>query len=433
VPDSIGCRSLTTDDKGDFYAACQNGVVRIERGSLTRLTSTEFQDVHVNSSAGGLFIGEVPPTNAIRLYRQASGDEFYRLPEKFPVLAAPANGKWIVTANEEGSVVFWPLTNDLVPRTITYRGDVADLTFSHDEKWLAVVESDGGVHIFNPASGTEVKSIELHTELVRPMFSPDDSVLTLLGSNEVHLLQTSDWTPIKHEVKAQSGELSFAFTADSRMLLVVETGTVRRFQLRPSWNVLPPIPVSRRESVFLSNDRKWIGQMPPPVGDVIPERFRFWNVESGVAVSWDAIPPALGLPSEPGEDKDDQPNSIPNWIRLYPRDPATDAQVSGDAFGGDWYLEGDTNLRIKEMASMRLVADLGVGSSWAFSHKGSWIGIADNTAKELRIWPWSLEGLLDRACELLPRNLTIDEWKRFDLPKLGLDSPRATCKNLPSP
>jgi hypothetical protein len=203
---------------------------------------------------------------------------------------------------------------------------------------------------------------------------------------------------------------------------------VHRFQLRPSFNELPPIRVSQREDVFVTRDGKWIGQLPPAVGEQVPERFRFWNAESGAAASLDAIPKSLGLPSE---DKDDNNNATPNWIGLFPRDAPRDAALSGDRFGGEWYIDGEVgDIRIKEISSMRLVAELGSGTNWAFSRKGTWVAVVDSEEDDLilRIWPWSLDRLLDRACELLPRNLSQEEWKRFDLPKLGLGSHRDTCR-----
>jgi hypothetical protein len=133
----------------------------------------------------------------------------------------------------------------------------------------------------------------------------------------------------------------------------------------------------------------------------------------------------------PSEDKHNQENS--SWIGLFPRSSRRDADLSGDALGGDWFLDHDGDVRIRETTSMRLVAELGSGSNWAFSRKGSSIAVADSAEGDLtlRVWPWALDRLLARACDLLPRNLTREEWKRFDLPKLGLGSPRGTCKNLP--
>src|SRR5262245_15598874 len=142
-----------------------------------------------------------------------------------------------------------------------------------------------------------------------------------------------------------------------------------------------------------------------------------------------AIPQTLGFPrGERGEK-----NSRPTWISLYPRD---DAGLRGDRFGGEWYIDGGFGgIKIKDAASTSLVADLGAGYSYAFSRKGTWIGVAppERGAWTVHVWPWGLNLLTDRACRLLPRNLTREEWTRFDLTKLGFGASRATCENLPFP
>ena len=43
------------------------------------------------------------------------------------------------------------------------------------------------------------------------------------------------------------------------------------------------------------------------------------------------------------------------------------------------------------------------------------------------MWPLHVKDLMIQACKLLPRNLTVTEWK-----ELNLDGPyRKTCSNLP--
>src|SRR4029453_18473700 len=148
---------------------------------------------------------------------------------------------------------------------LDYEGDVADLTFSLDERWLAIVRTSGGVDIFDTAKGQLVKSIPMVVEpgapLESPRFSPDGSLLAVLGSDALHFIRTADWRPLPEQnVKARRGggdTLSFVFSRATGNLVVAERGLLRRFQVSP-WTLLASTEVNPEHRLYFSIDTRWI-------------------------------------------------------------------------------------------------------------------------------------------------------------------------------
>jgi hypothetical protein len=144
----------------------------------------------------------------------------------------------------------------------------------------------------------------------------------------------------------------------------------------------------------------------------------YLKTETGQGASESEIPEEFKKP-ERNDGDDVEEEYDPTWVGLLPRD---DTGLSGDARGGAWAITGD-------------VVDIATGQSvfafpdavmnYAISRKGSWIA-TKSTEERILLWPFGAEALKKRACEILPRNLTVEEWKKFDLGQR-----RATCPNLP--
>ena len=411
---SAGCRSLTFIED-ELLAACPNGAVSFDAdGEPSTLAPGQFSQV-VKVAGEDVFVGRGIIVRAFK-----DGDESIRLPGTVTAMAGSPKSEWLATGDKAGTVSFWRIQRATVPARL-YEGHPADLAFSRDEKWLAVAEKDGGFKIFNVASRRLEASGKLPTELIHPQFSPDDSLLALLGTSDLFLIKTSDWTVLNRisATDSRKDEMGVTFT-DNNTLLVAEAGRLRRFRLRPNLNELPSIRLSPNETLFVSADRQWMAARTESSPN---DTFRFWNASSGALVPANAIPGGLG---EPEKEQDTRPGKLPNWIRLFP-DPDV-PNLSGDRFGGNWVIEG-SSISPKAGGSPVVEFNLDV-NSYAFSKDGNWIGVADDST--VYLMPWSLDGLINRACELLPRNLTPAEWKNFEMDKL-IGPYRKTCPNLPLP
>ena len=256
-----------------------------------------------------------------------------------------------------------------------------------------------------------------------PEFSPDDSILIVFRKDQLHLIRTSDWKVLLN-VRDEHGLLSFSFSADTEKLLIAEEGRVRRFQINP-WTELPPVKSAADAEISLSEDRHWIRAVTGVAGKNRQQtNGTFWNVDSGEPVTGETIP-KLDL----------------NWIGLRPPEHYDITGASGDMSGGAWTIDKNSFntlvLNIHETENWRLVAGLKQTSrikSVAISRRGTWIAVktvGTGNDDEVFIWPWTYR-LSDRACELLPRNLTATEWNKYVL-DLGLGTHKKTCGNLPLP
>src|SRR5215831_12131253 len=193
------------------------------------------------------------------------------------------------------------------------------------------------------------------------------------------------------------------------MVLVAEPGLVRRFQLSP-WKELPAIKLDSSRAIFIRADRKWITDEQFGPRGLMPEGGA-WSLESGTRER---------LPA----------SSDSVWIQLFPRDASNDAMLSGDSQAGIWRIDGTARgVRVKQTGSDAVIAELGIGN-WAISRGGAWIAVGQTRLGDftVRVWPWALDRLLARACEVLPRkSLTADEWSHFELSKYEIGASPERC------
>ena len=449
--DTDGCHSIQFEADGDLVATCPEGVIsfsldgaalrRNSRKTVARKIPEEFHTFSVNSSSSRrLFIGRSAerPSDIVSVF-EASGEEYLRLPKPTTSLAVPPIGDWIATGNAAGAVVFWRLAHGLAPQSLGYRGEdykgvVADLTFSHNERWLAIVEHDGWVRVFDRASGLPVNArrlpLEPGEELLHPRFSPDDSLLAVSGSDGLRFIQTADWQPLDdRRVRTRENVFSFFFSLGGDSLIVAEQaqGLLRRFRVH-SWAELPPITSRPEDVIYVTWDRRWIAIVDQsPTGT-----FRLLDANSGQITPPAAIPQLPELSKTPtAAELTRAIDDSGEWIVL----PDEQNWLSGDADGGDWWTLDVTTigtpvLVIREKLTGHKVADLvhdSTVNSVAISRLGNWIATASREDQKAFLWPWSQEHLITLACALIPDNLTREEWKERHLEDLGLGPLRPTC------
>ena len=99
---------------------------------------------------------------------------------------------------------------------------------------------------------------------------------------------------------------------------------------------------------------------------------------------------------------------------------------------GIWRIEYDRwspTVLLEETDSKRPIASFEHDADLTdavFSSRGRWIASASQDGS-IRLWPQQVSDLAAQACKLLPRNLTLEEWKT-----LKMEGPyRKTCANLP--
>jgi len=455
APETKECSSPQFDAAGELVARCPNGYVRfkVANGSLRREEDFEIPrnlaELWVNApdekhTDRRRFVGRSGELAAVF---NDQGTEYLRFPRPIAMLAVPMRGEWIASSDPTGRVMFWQLTRGWA-RPLAPEEDVRDLTFSHNEKFLATAERGtaergGVVRIFDPAQGREIKRIPLplgpgpKAELKYPRFSPDDSLLAVLGSDELRFIRTSDWTVLPDRTltpsKAGAPAMSLFFTPDGSNLLVADQEVVRRFKVS-SWTALPSLETASDGDIYVSLDRRWIAFMGA-TGDPATRRYVFLDASSGKPTPANTIPGLSDLDVQKASTKELVARLAKSdaWKKL----PDTNNALSGDADGGDWWKINlkqrfGTVIKVLEKTTEHPIAGLGHDSrvhAIAISRHGNWIGTV--TDQKVFLWTWSQTGLIELTCALIAGNLTPEEWKAHKLEELGLGPHRLTCPGFP--
>jgi hypothetical protein len=164
------------------------------------------------------------------------------------MLGVPMRGEWIATSDPAGTVMFWRLTHGMT-RPLAYTGDVVDLTFSHNERFLALAERAGGVRIFDPEQGREIAFVQVPLAPQAALkYHAESGRLAARGGRHgrAALHRTSDWTLLpERTLKRQRQQYGNKTLFHSRRQLPAgdRSGTVRRFEVSP-WTALPSLKVS---------------------------------------------------------------------------------------------------------------------------------------------------------------------------------------------
>ena len=367
---------------------------------------------------------------------QSDGNEYLRIPRKVTQLTAPRAGQWIATGEDDGTVLFWHLVHGMA-QALPYKADVSDLTFSHDERMLAVAEGRDRVVVIETAAPHRTFDVPLpgSTELRNPQFSPDDSLFAVLEPKALHLFRTSDWKLLTDRTitPAHEGdEMSIFFSGGRGDLVVVAGARVRRFRLSP-WTELPPFDASLTPA-YVSKDRRWIA-----FGDssATASAARLLDVDAGTLVAPSRVPFLRDVDAEhqTAADLVRALRNSPDWARL----PDKGNRLAGDTDGGEWWQLDTATIQtpivdIKEKLSGHRVAGLVHESNVhaiSISREGNWIATASDD-RQVFLWPWNQKGLIDLTCTLVPRNLTREEWKDLNLDARGLGPHRLTCPPRPA-
>jgi WD40 repeat protein len=341
------------------------------------------------------------------------------------------DGKAIGGGLEDGSVAFWPTTlgNSSIP-VAGSTGVVIGVTVSPDDRLLATVSQEGAVRIYDISDPTHIRpggQQKIGSDLKAASFSPDGRLLVLIAEDRVSLLHSDTLKPIANP--GFSKVIVWAFTRDSRMLLVLDSGGVHRFEAATG-RQLQPVMSGRFKDFSFSPDEKQLATWSQfNVGGQhhFIEARRVWNLTTGSQVAWE----------ETGRQESDGPTSGPpqgGSQRLVKDSASWPSQTESRSRSADGQWSFDLNqysstLGLQEVSAQRPIARFeheGNLIDAAFSPRGRWL-VSSTRNGGVRLWPLQVDDLAKQACKLLPRNLTPAEWKEFQM-----DGPyRKTCPNLP--
>lgn len=376
-----------------------------------------------------------------------------------------ANSKWLMSGSTNGRVHLWDLNNPITstPSGFSNPSQIRDFGFSRDGQWFAIPGVDSHIYLWNTDNLADRQVLFGDGEIVNAVaFSPDNQWVASVGEKGATRLWKLDNpipTPIsllESEGDAWYGDV--VFSSDSKW---VATGnndsTVQLWSVNDQTNPITLVDPEARSAITLvafSPDDRWLVAVEKsrPVAQL-------WHVDNPTAphfvlsghdfqINTLAFSPdnkwlATGSGDElPTIGRDFNNHTVLLW-NLQEPDPSTspivltghEGSINSLSFSPDnrWLVSGgqDKMIRLWDMNDLTAPPLVLSGhkdriTAVAFSPDSQWLatGSVDNT---IQLWSLDVEVLRQKACEIVGRNLTIQEWEQYFLD----ESYRRTCQEWP--
>lgn len=194
----------------------------------------------VGLADGTLVILDGASTSAQELSRQANANT-----AGVAGVAFRPDGQQLASVGGDGSILLWqvtetgvikPLSRLLTPsHNSSAKAPLTGVAFSLDGRYLAAVGADTLVHLWDTVSGTEVRTLQGHTDWVSAVaFSPDGRHLASVGVEKDRTLRLFELPTLQAEPdNTHRGPiLSLAFSPDQRTLATASPdGTIKLWNL----------------------------------------------------------------------------------------------------------------------------------------------------------------------------------------------------------
>ncbi|HVP50234.1 MAG TPA: TIR domain-containing protein [Candidatus Bathyarchaeia archaeon] len=427
-----------TNDAANIAALCQQGIAvakledekyQFEGSELAFSDIRSLEELRMSASPDGNFVAVGDIVYSIR----GSGPSLV-LAAHVPRLQAVAyhpSAKLVAGGLPDGSIALWPVTQGNASFPLPAATPPATgLAVSHDERSLATIDDDGQLRIYDISTLQRIRPAQ-QTKLApkpqRVFFSPDGRSLIVIASDRLHLLHVDTLAPIAE--RQVSGEVEAAFTRDGHTLILLDSSGIRRIDPGTGKEKGPAIPGKFTDFSLGPDDdllSTWSQLMIPGKHGYFESR-RVWKLSTRSELAWDekVVGAAGDPPTRPPQ------GGMQKLLREAAGWPSAtkSRNVSAD---NNWIFDlnrWSPTLVLREAATNREIAMLehdGDVIDAAFSPQSRWL-ITSSEGGAIRLWPLKQDDLAAQACRLLPRNLTSDEWKEFQM-----DGPyRKTCPNLP--
>ena len=426
------CSSTSEDDESHLYMwdlqALQTGE-QIQPMSLAQnVDCNDFLAFSPDSrwlatTSSKISMGLLNDINQLRVWKLSEPDSSWQLSldvsESATTLRFTTASSELISIDEQHAILFVKELDRLAEdsRQIQYPG--SSKAFSADGRWF--VSFDAGRYWIMDLNATQPQPVGLETtasENATVEFSPDSAWLAIGETNTISVfeLSTSEGLGAAYRPNGVENSGGMAFSGDSQWLLAdgwTSESTSLFGLIAPQVNISKPL-------VSLSG----IGQGFIPTGMVgsgvtatsgigfATQTFQaaqLWQVdELGQVVN----PTALG----------GHPQNINSF--LFSPDELWAVTLSGPNQLRLWDLSLPANGQAAEAA---LLPKSGSPiKALGFTPDSSWLVSVDE-AGLVRLWPLITARLVNAACQVAGRNLTVTEWQR-DFPNLPY---RKTCPDLP--
>jgi WD40 repeat protein len=433
------CRALSLSHNSLVLAAlCSSGALIAERsdasfypGDYPRGRFDLFSVSYgISLSNTGKYVAAVDNSGVVHVFGNPIQQEISLLLTPSASVAFRPDGKTLASGLVNGSIALWPTSRRTEAIRLPYRGEVTGLAFSPDDRFLATAGIDETVRIFAVFDETAIQQLQtfhIGPDLSNPVFSPDGRFLAVLDKAALHVIGTKPWKRLtQYDVFGRFD--ASGFTPDNRMVITAGEGKIHRVDTATWKERIPVIAVSSLSSWVFSPDGRWLATISEEgsLGShVRVQRRDIWNLATGEETAWKET--IIGTPRTPRGPPQGGPQNLiadsEKWTEGNQKSVSSNGALS---FNLDRY---SSTLTLEDANSKRTIAKLehdGELIAAAFSPRGRWLATS-NKDGTVRLWPLKAEDAVKQACQLLPRNLTREEWS-----DLHIDGPyRKTCQNLP--
>ena len=406
-------------------------------------------------SQDGTRVAFGPKGGGISVFAMASGKETHQIAQREAaftrVLAFdPLDAGNLIVGAADGTLAAWSLDTPEALR-LPHPGVASRLALSADGRWVAAIDSERIVRVFERNSGRRVAQLAFVDERAELSFSADGRWLLLTDAQGALVIDTRSWTQVLQQRVERWPGAQLRVTPDGAWFVVAGNGQLRRWATG-SWQLAAPIALHTEggfDDFFLSPDGKQLAAHSGAVtggrgqGLKEPSMTRVWDIAAGgEALGWvsyeaedmkknEGLFGGFRASGASGVWTKASSGGAPalaraslNWTRL----PA-----AGDVPQHAWLTTRDAReqtLAQSMLARARRAHGGGARAeiSSAFSADGRWLATSGQDGS-LRLWLVAPPDLVADACGRSARNLNGEEWQR----NFGTEAYRLTCPALPPP
>jgi WD40 repeat protein len=436
-----------------------------EKGRLVRETDLSDSVGKMTFSSDGRWLAtacadSVPHHTLIQVWDVADGDEISRMtvPGENGILEFDASGRHLITAEGKSdtkrSVMrIWDISRNLSLPVISAPLNTA--VYSRDGTLIALAGDVAAVRIHETSTGRLITELPYDGKIEALAFSPDGSAVAVAGNRKIVIW--TDWRkhPSKSDVTIEKqilGVNGLAFSPRGTYLAAAYTST--DVYIWKNWQTAP-VEIAHLEhpaavhTVSFSGDEVWVAVSCEDDAEFAERQGRpfangawVWRLDGKkhvatihqedavyqVAVSRDGQYLATG-----------GGNTTRVWRQWNSTRPEEVARLRHTGFVGFVSFSDDSHyLMTGSVDQTARIWSLPTGEELArFSHAG-WVEAVAFSPDQKRVltasndgtaraWLWSPDVMIREACSRLTRNLTAEEWVRYQ----GREPRRKTCDALP--
>jgi WD40 repeat protein len=437
---------------GGITVGNEAGEVRVYSpgGTETRRMQLQGRVNAIVESAKRRLMATASRDGTARVFAMPGGEELLRLPQAGSVqsVAFSPDGRWLLTGGEDGTARIYSMTERRALAEWEHRGDVRSVAISPDGRFAASAGGDGELRAVSLADGRTVAGNRVGASSVS--FDAGSGVVAVgLRSGGVRAYDLSNgelrwrWPSITRNESANEAALATAVRTGGDLAAIgtaLSVTLIRPGQNEPV-NSIPmgislfPTDDSVRALAFSPDGRSVaIGSagaavqvfstetgeqrfVQPHGGPVNTVAF---SPNSGYVIAGDQARTVWVAQTAKGESR----------LKVELPGPVYSVNVNSDSTQIAAGLEGEALVLDAEGgAILKRIPQPGFVRAVAFTADGSRLITVTVLGRRVLVHshPMRTEPLIDAACRVLTRNLTVAEWQAL----LNPEQYRRTCPNLP--